>query len=102
ARTGLEEDLAARGFPIQATAPDDPAAPLPIDALAGYLHELQTELIPQGLHVLGRPLGAGQRRQFLEAALQHPQPEQKVPSLDGMLDGTGEEGVPEGGTLPTE
>jgi magnesium chelatase subunit H len=52
-------------------APADPAwngdAPLQIDALVAKVLELEYALIPNGLHVLGRPMSAGERIDTLHA-----------------------------------
>lgn len=81
ARSGLDADLQARGI---ALPPWDEANDDAVAALADYLYELETELIPLGLHIAGQPLDAEARQRFLEVALRHAQPEHGIPSLDEL------------------
>jgi len=56
-----------------------------INRLNAYLRTLAERLIPVGLHVAGAPVSETEAMEFLWAALQHPRPEDGMPSLPQLV-----------------
>ncbi len=81
----IQEQAAA--LELSPTEPKASSADRDIEALAVRISEIEHSLIPYGLHVVGRPPSAAQRRDFLQAMADAGQVSPPAEALDDIVAG---------------